>query len=210
MLPGGAASEQQKGDAERETERERERERENRQLFALPQHNKLQGKMRAQLRARASEANNIIMLSSQRDGNTLDPKSKAKRESNSERTNERRNENRFVSREAASLKRALRFANILSLCGEIYGVERQKQQQQEQLQQQRQRQAVHSTIVSRKNFGLANIPLGTLLSLRVKTSQPTQTYRTYTYIVDTGTQSWSHWRHWRVSAHDYVTQFSLT
>jgi len=26
-------------------------------------------------------------------------------------------------REAASLKRALRFANILSLCGEIYGVE---------------------------------------------------------------------------------------
>lgn len=68
----------------RQNEREREREGENRQLFALPQHNKLQGKMRAQLRARASEANNIIMLSSQRDGNTLDPKSKAKRESNSE------------------------------------------------------------------------------------------------------------------------------
>lgn len=51
----------------------------------------------------------------------------------SERSNEGTNENRFVSREAASLKRALRFANILSLCGEIYGVERQ-QQQQEQLQ----------------------------------------------------------------------------
>lgn len=100
---------------------------------------------------------------------TLEPQTQTQT-NRSERTNEGTNENRFVSREAASLKRALRFANILSLCGEIYGVKRQ-QQQQEQLQQQRQRhQAVHSTIVSRKNFGLANIPLGTLLSLRLETT----------------------------------------